>query len=295
MWQQACASDSQRHRENEPSFNLSATDTKGQSPRHAEWSPLQIAMPTRLAVFIPNSQSHKIIGCVGQQLWCHFLYCRHTQQNVLSCLSPSLGCSCPPWAPCEPLLDKTHYPSLLLFRKLIIPSITSGLSDNRMNMPSHRLIRSLCLEFVGEHNSSPRRCISCNYLSNMTSLVWQWILLLVIIDSLFVVYTLKPSDSNISNLPGSYWSKSSASVLLYTMTRGHGPLRFLLTGRPMAEVCKSCSGHSNSTICDHPSKFHRVAQAITTKEIKHGDSWLLWEFFFMLCHMVWSSGFAEGQ
>lgn len=159
-------------------------------------------MPTRLAVFIPNSQSHKIIGCVGQQLWCHFPYCRRTQQNVLSCLSPSLGCSSPPWAPCEPLLDKTHYPSLLLFRKLIIPSITSGLSDNRMNMPSHRLIRSLCLEFVGEHNGSPRCYISCNYLSNMTSLVWHWILLLVISDSLFVV-TRIPSDSNIVSLSDS--------------------------------------------------------------------------------------------
>lgn len=139
--------------------------------------------------FHSKSQSHKIIGCVGQQLWCHFLNCRPTRLSVLSCLSPSLGCSNPPWAPCEPLLDKSHYPSLLLFRKLIIPSITSGLSDNRMNMPSHRLIRSLWLEFVGEHNSSPRHYISCNYLSNMTSSVWHLILLLVIIDSLFGVHT----------------------------------------------------------------------------------------------------------
>lgn len=185
---------------NEPSFNLSASDTRGQPPHHAEWSPLQIAMPTHLAVFIPNSQSHKIIGCFGQQLWCHFLNCRHTRLSVLSCLSPSLGCSSPPWAPREPLLDKTHYPSLLLFRKLIIPSITSGLSDNRMNMPSHHLIRSLCLEFVGEHNSSQRRCISCNYLSNMTSLVWHLIPDTVGYHRLPIWGILIPIDSNIAAL-----------------------------------------------------------------------------------------------
>lgn len=187
------------HTENEPSFNLSAPDTKGQRSHHAEWSVSQIRMPTRLAVFISNSQSHKIIGCVGQQLWCHFLNCRHTSLNALSCLSPNLGFSSPPWAPCEPLLDKTHYPSLLLFRKLIIPSITSGLSDNRMNMPSHRLIRSLCLEFVGEQNRSPHLYISCNYLSNMISLVSHCILLLVIINSC-LQYTFISSDSNIDSL-----------------------------------------------------------------------------------------------
>lgn len=139
----------QGHMETEPSFNLSGSDTRSQPP-HRERLPLQITMPTRLAVLIPNSQSRKIIGySIGQQLWCHYLNRERTRLNVLSCLSPSLGCGRPPWAPCEPLLDKTHYPSLLLFRKLIISSITSGLPDNGMNMPSHRLIRSLCLEFVG--------------------------------------------------------------------------------------------------------------------------------------------------
>ena len=157
-------------------------------------------MPTHLAVFIPNSQSHKIIGCFGQHLWCHFLNCSHTWLSVLSCLSPSLGCGSPPRVPREPLLDKTHYPSLLLFRKLIIPSI-SWLSHNRMNMASHHLIRSLCLEFAGEHNSGRCHCISCNYLSNVTSIVWHLILLLVI-DSRFGVYTLTPSDSNIAVLLG---------------------------------------------------------------------------------------------
>lgn len=125
-------------------------------------------------------------GCTGQRLRCHFLYGKHTQQNVWGCLSASLGWCSPPWALREPLLDKTHYPSLLLFRKLIIPSITIGLSDNRMNMPSHHLIRSLCLEFVGERNSSQHGYISCNYLSKVTSLVWHSIALLVIIDFMFV-------------------------------------------------------------------------------------------------------------
>lgn len=122
------------------------------------------------------------MGCTGQRLRCYFLYGKPTQQNVLGCLSPSLGCCSPPWALREPLLDKTHYPSLLLFRKLIILSITSGLSDNRMNMPSHHLIRSFCLEFVGEHNSSQHNYISCNYLSKVTSLVWHLIVLLVVIE-----------------------------------------------------------------------------------------------------------------
>lgn len=130
--------------------------------------------------FIPNSLAGKIIGYVSQQLWCHFLNCRHTWLSVLCWLSPSFGCSSPPWALCEPLLDKTHYPSLLLFRKLIIPSITSGLSDNRMNMPSHRLIRELCLEFLRTQNSSPCRYISYNCLSNLVSLVWHLILLVII-------------------------------------------------------------------------------------------------------------------
>lgn len=133
------------------------------------------------------------MGCVGQQLRCHFLYSEHTQQNVLSCLSPGLGCSNPPWALHGPLLDETHYPSLLLFRKLIISSITSGLSDNRMNMPSHRLIRLLCPEFVEEDNSNQCSYISCNYLSNMTSLVWHLNMVLVI--TVFVFLLLK-SDWN---------------------------------------------------------------------------------------------------
>lgn len=172
-------------------------------------------MPTSLAVFILNSQSQKIIGSVGQQLWCHFLNCGRTRLSVLSCLSPSLGCSTSPWVPSEPLLDKTHYPSLLLFRKLIIPSITSGLSDNRMNMPSHRLIRSLCLESVGGHNSSPRHYISCNYLSNMTSLVWHLILLFIIIDSLFGGCRLISCDNASANPLWQCSSVASATCPCY--------------------------------------------------------------------------------
>lgn len=128
------------------------------------------------------------MGYVGQQLRCHFLYSKRTQQNVLSCLSPGLGCSNPPWALHGPLLDETHYPSLLLFRKLIIPSITSGLSDNRMNTPSHRLIRLLCLEFVEEDNSNQHSSISCNYLSNMTSLVWHLNLVLGVTPCFFCFF-----------------------------------------------------------------------------------------------------------
>lgn len=58
-------------------------------------------------------------------------------------------------APRELLLDKTHYPSLLLFRKVIIPSITGGLSDNWMNMPSHRLITQLLLRVFEKAKQQP--------------------------------------------------------------------------------------------------------------------------------------------
>lgn len=52
LWQgkQTGAADCWGHTESKPSFNLSAADTKGQPPHHAELLPSKIAMPTRLAV-----------------------------------------------------------------------------------------------------------------------------------------------------------------------------------------------------------------------------------------------------
>lgn len=74
-------------------------------------------------ILSPTAIHTKIIGHAGKWLHCHLCFSRHTQQNSLSCLSPSLGCS----APLE------HPVSFSWIKLIILVCCTSG---NSLSHPS---------------------------------------------------------------------------------------------------------------------------------------------------------------